>query len=76
MKYADDPFWVNLRWFMFILFWAMWLCMLAGAITIIVKAPKCPLQPPRTWYVYIVILFITHISPDSCAVDVLFYNTT
>ncbi|CAB3248652.1 unnamed protein product [Arctia plantaginis] len=50
MKYADDPFWVNLRWFMFILFWAMWLCMLAGAITIIIKAPKCPLQPPRTWF--------------------------
>ncbi|KOB78875.1 putative CD98hc amino acid transporter protein [Operophtera brumata] len=40
MKYADDPFWVNLRWFMFVLFWAMWLGMLAGAITIIIKAPN------------------------------------
>ncbi|KAF9413453.1 hypothetical protein HW555_008345 [Spodoptera exigua] len=40
LKYADDPFWVNLRWAMFILFWALWLAMLAGAITIIVKAPK------------------------------------
>ncbi|XP_072930169.1 uncharacterized protein CD98hc isoform X2 [Epargyreus clarus] len=50
MKYADDPFWVRLRWFMFILFWALWLCMLAGAIVIIVQAPKCVTPPPRTWY--------------------------
>ncbi|CAH0728125.1 unnamed protein product, partial [Brenthis ino] len=50
MKYAEDPFWIRLRWFMFILFWALWLCMLAGAIAIIVKAPKCSPPPPRTWY--------------------------
>ncbi|XP_075983267.1 CD98 heavy chain isoform X2 [Anticarsia gemmatalis] len=50
MKYAEDPFWVNLRWFMFILFWAMWVCMLAGAITIIIKAPKCAPPTPRTWF--------------------------
>ncbi|XP_052744049.1 uncharacterized protein LOC112056937 isoform X2 [Bicyclus anynana] len=50
MKYAEDPFWVRLRWFMFALFWALWLCMLAGAIIIIVQAPKCAAPPPRTWY--------------------------
>ncbi|CAK1583342.1 unnamed protein product [Parnassius mnemosyne] len=50
MKYADDPFWVRLRWFMFIMFWALWLCMLAGAIAIIVRAPKCAPPPPKTWY--------------------------
>lgn len=49
MKYADDPFWVNLRWFMFVLFWAMWVAMLAGAITIIVRAPKCAPPTPRQW---------------------------
>lgn len=50
MKYAEDPFWVRLRWFMFILFWALWFCMLAGAIAIIIRAPKCTPPPPRTWY--------------------------
>lgn len=50
MKYAEDPFWVRLRWFMFVLFWALWLCMLAGAIAIIVRAPKCAPPTPRTWY--------------------------
>ncbi|KAJ2942091.1 hypothetical protein O0L34_g11007 [Tuta absoluta] len=49
-KYADDPFWVRLRWFMFVLFWALWLCMLAGAIAIIVRAPKCAAPEPKTWY--------------------------
>ncbi|CAH2045967.1 unnamed protein product, partial [Iphiclides podalirius] len=50
LRYADDPFWVRLRWFMFILFWALWLCMLAGAVAIIVRAPKCPPPPPKTWF--------------------------
>ncbi|GBP68237.1 Maltase 2 [Eumeta japonica] len=50
MKYASDPFWVRLRWTLFVLFWLLWLCMLAGAIAIIVRAPKCAPPPPRTWY--------------------------
>ncbi|XP_059058229.1 neutral and basic amino acid transport protein rBAT isoform X2 [Achroia grisella] len=50
LKYADDPFWVRLRWFMFILFWALWLCMLAGAIAIIIRAPKCAPPKPKTWF--------------------------
>jgi len=41
MKYANDPFWVRLRWILFILFWLIWLAMLVGAIVIIVLAPKC-----------------------------------
>jgi hypothetical protein len=41
MKYANDPFWVRLRWFLFVLFWALWVAMLVGAIVIIVFAPKC-----------------------------------
>ncbi|XP_050666038.1 neutral and basic amino acid transport protein rBAT isoform X2 [Leptidea sinapis] len=50
MKYADDPFWVRLRWFMFVLFWALWVGMLVGAVTIIVLVPKCAAPPPRTWF--------------------------
>ncbi|CAG9565187.1 unnamed protein product [Danaus chrysippus] len=50
MKYAEDPFWVRLRWFMFVLFWSLWLCMLAGAIAIIVRAPRCVAPEPKTRY--------------------------
>ena len=41
MKFANDPFWVRLRWFLFILFWIIWLAMLVGAVVIILYAPKC-----------------------------------
>ena len=34
MKYANDPFWVRLRWIFFILFWAVWAAMLLGAVLI------------------------------------------
>ena len=40
MKYANDPFWIRLRWLLFIIFWALWATMLVGAIAIIVMAPK------------------------------------
>nr|XP_023014843.1 neutral and basic amino acid transport protein rBAT [Leptinotarsa decemlineata] len=50
MKYANDPFWVRLRWFLFIGFWLLWAAMLVGAILIIYAAPKCDPPPPRTWW--------------------------
>jgi len=50
MKYANDPFWVKLRWLLFILFWAMWIAMLLGAIAIIVYAPKCAAPTPLVWW--------------------------
>ncbi|CAG9766236.1 unnamed protein product [Ceutorhynchus assimilis] len=50
MKYANDPFWVRLRWFLFISFWLLWAGMLVGAVMIIYAAPKCDPPPPRTWY--------------------------
>lgn len=50
MKYANDPFWVKLRWFLFILFWLSWVAMLAGAIAIIVFAPKCAAPTPLVWW--------------------------
>lgn len=50
MKFANDPFWVRLRWALFILFWLLWAAMLAGAITIIVLAPKCSgPEPKKLW---------------------------
>lgn len=50
MKYANDPFWVKMRWFLFILFWLIWIAMLAGAIAIIVLAPKCSVPSPKEWW--------------------------
>lgn len=49
-KYADDPFWVRLRWILFILFWVGWLAMLVSAIIIIVLAPRCPTRADLKWY--------------------------
>lgn len=49
MKYANDPFWVRLRWIFFILFWALWVAMLVGAIWIIIGAPKCAAPTPLAW---------------------------
>lgn len=50
MKFANDPFWVRLRWFLFIAFWLLWLAMLSGAIAIVVMAPKCTAPEPKEWW--------------------------
>jgi alpha-glucosidase len=50
MKYANDPFWVRLRMFLFILFWVVWIAMLIGAIVIIAVAPKCPPTSSLPWW--------------------------
>lgn len=50
MKFANDPFWIRLRWFLFIVFWLLWAAMLAIAIVIIVMAPKCAAPAPKTWW--------------------------
>lgn len=50
MKFANDPFWVRLRWGLFVGFWLLWAAMLAGAIAIIVMAPKCSApEPKKLW---------------------------
>lgn len=49
MKFANDPFWVRLRWILFVGFWLLWAGMLVGAVLIIVAAPKCAPPEPRTW---------------------------
>ena len=50
MEYAKDPFWIGLRWGLFILFWAIWVAMLVASIVIIVMAPKCPPPAPKQWW--------------------------
>lgn len=50
MKFANDPFWVRLRWFLFIVFWGLWVGMLAGAVYIIMDAPKCAAPVPLSWW--------------------------
>jgi len=50
MKYANDPYWVRMRWILFILFWVVWLAMLVASIVIIIYAPKCPSPEPKDWW--------------------------
>ncbi|XP_056298606.1 solute carrier family 3 member 2a [Pseudoliparis swirei] len=50
MKVAGTPGWVRIRWVLLILFWLGWLGMLAGAIAIIVQAPRCKPIPEMNWW--------------------------
>lgn len=50
MRYANDPFWVRLRWFLFVLFWIIWIGMLVAAIAIIVLGPKCAPVRKLDWW--------------------------
>lgn len=50
MKFANDPFWIRLRWALFIFFWLLWAGMLAGAIAIVVIAPKCAAPEPKKFW--------------------------
>ncbi|XP_041841734.1 solute carrier family 3 member 2a [Melanotaenia boesemani] len=50
MKVAGTPGWVRTRWVLLILFWLGWVGMLAGAIVIIVQAPRCKPIPDMKWW--------------------------
>ncbi|KAK7794260.1 hypothetical protein R5R35_014665 [Gryllus longicercus] len=50
MKFANDPFWIRMRWFLFIFFWVLWIAMLVGAVAIIILAPKCAGPAPLKWW--------------------------
>jgi glycosidase len=50
MKFANDPYWVRLRWILFALFWVIWVAMLVASIVIIIHAPKCPSPEPKQWW--------------------------
>ncbi|XP_071333854.1 solute carrier family 3 member 2a [Trachinotus anak] len=50
MKVAGTPGWVRTRWVLLVLFWLGWVGMLAGAIVIIVQAPRCKPLPEMNWW--------------------------
>ncbi|KAM4611489.1 solute carrier family 3 member 2a [Polymixia lowei] len=50
MKVAGTPGWVRTRWVLLALFWLGWVGMLAGAIVIIVQAPRCKPIPKMNWW--------------------------
>ncbi|KAI7796492.1 solute carrier family 3 member 2b [Triplophysa rosa] len=52
LNVAGTPGWVRVRWALLILFWLGWLGMLAGAIAIIVQAPRCKPIPEMNWWNY------------------------
>uniref|UniRef100_A0A8C6R727 4F2 cell-surface antigen heavy chain n=2 Tax=Nannospalax galili TaxID=1026970 RepID=A0A8C6R727_NANGA len=50
LKVAGSPGWVRTRWVLLLLFWLGWLGMLAGAVVIIVRAPRCRELPVQRWW--------------------------
>ncbi|XP_058925949.1 amino acid transporter heavy chain SLC3A2 [Kogia breviceps] len=50
LKVAGSPGWVRTRWALLLLFWLGWLGMLAGAVVIIVQAPRCRELPAMSWW--------------------------
>lgn len=50
LKVAGSPGWVRTRWALLLLFWLGWLGMLAGAVVIIVQAPRCRELPKQSWW--------------------------
>merc|ERR1711973_790372 len=50
LQYATDPFWIRLRWVLFIFFWVVWIAMLVASVVIIIYAPKCPSPEPKQWW--------------------------
>lgn len=50
MKVAGTARWVRTRWALLVLFWLGWVGMLAGAILIIVQAPRCKPIPEMNWW--------------------------
>ena len=48
--FTGRPAWVRTRWALLLLFWLGWLGMLAGAVVIIVQAPRCRELPEQRWW--------------------------
>ncbi|XP_055851196.1 uncharacterized protein LOC129915603 [Episyrphus balteatus] len=78
MKYANDPFWVRIRWIFFILFWITWVGMLVLSILIIFNAPKCSAPTPLKWYQQGPFAFyrsVDEVSPADVAIAKKIYAT-
>ncbi|XP_076829126.1 amino acid transporter heavy chain SLC3A2-like [Brachyhypopomus gauderio] len=50
MRVAGTTGWVRIRWLLLVLFWLGWMGMLAGAVVIIVQAPRCKPIPDMQWW--------------------------
>ncbi|KAF5905410.1 4F2 cell-surface antigen heavy chain-like, partial [Clarias magur] len=50
MRVAGTTGWVRTRWVLLVLFWLGWVGMLAGAVVIIVQAPRCKPIPEMHWW--------------------------
>lgn len=50
LKVAGSPGWVRTRWALLLLFWLGWRGMLAGAVVILVQAPRCRELPVQRWW--------------------------
>ncbi|CAJ1074893.1 F2 cell-surface antigen heavy chain-like [Xyrichtys novacula] len=50
LRVAGTPGWVRTRWALLVVFWLGWLGMLAGAVLIILRAPRCRDLPPTNWW--------------------------
>ncbi|KAL7880271.1 hypothetical protein SRHO_G00025250 [Serrasalmus rhombeus] len=50
MRVAGTAGWVRTRWILLVLFWLGWVGMLAGAVVIIVQAPRCKPIPEMHWW--------------------------
>ncbi|XP_073514581.1 amino acid transporter heavy chain SLC3A2 [Phyllobates terribilis] len=50
LKVAGTAGWVRVRWALLVLFWLGWAGMLAGAVVIIVQAPRCRPLPAMEWW--------------------------
>ena len=50
LQCAYSPFWVQVRLLLLVLYWVSWLTMLAGAIALMVSAPKCHVPDPLEWW--------------------------
>ncbi|XP_052007682.1 4F2 cell-surface antigen heavy chain-like [Xyrauchen texanus] len=50
MKIAGTAGWIRARWILLVLFFLGWVGMLAGAIVIILQAPRCKPIPEMNWW--------------------------
>ncbi|KAF7652800.1 hypothetical protein LDENG_00092130 [Lucifuga dentata] len=50
LRVAGTPGWVWTRWVLLVLFWLGWVGMLAGAVLLILQAPRCRQIPDSSWW--------------------------
>lgn len=74
MKYANSPFWVRLRWLLFVTFWLSWFAMMFGALFIIFLTPKCFPSSKHEWYQKSPVYIINAVSLANQSSKLSFFN--